>query len=77
MYDNAVLKEVREAREAYAGSFDFDIAAMVADLERQNEQGDWPVVRLAPRRPAGYKAKSAASEPEIWSGPIESPEEVR
>jgi hypothetical protein len=51
MSEDSVLQEVRAAREAYARSHGYDVRAMVADLRAQDERGDWPVVRLSPRRP--------------------------
>jgi hypothetical protein len=52
MNEDSVLQEVRAAREAYARSHGYDVRAMVADLRAQDDRGDWPVVRLSPRRPA-------------------------
>jgi len=52
MNEDSVLQEVRAAREAFARSHGYDVRAMVADLRAQDDRGDWPVVRLAPRRPA-------------------------
>lgn len=51
MYEDSILKEVRAAREAYARSHGYNPRSMVADLRARDERGDWPVVRLAPRRP--------------------------
>jgi hypothetical protein len=51
MTEDDVLREVREAREGYARSHNFDVRAMVADLRARDEAGDRPVVRRAPRRP--------------------------
>jgi hypothetical protein len=50
MNDDSVLQEVRAAREAYARSHAYDVWEMVADLRKQDAHGDWPVVRLVPRR---------------------------
>ncbi|QEH38203.1 hypothetical protein OJF2_68010 [Aquisphaera giovannonii] len=50
MNEDDVLKGVREAREAYARSHGFNAWAMVADLRERDASGDWPVVRLSPRR---------------------------
>lgn len=52
MVEDGVLQEVRAAREAYARSHGYDIRAMVADLRERDERGDWPIIRLTPRRPA-------------------------
>lgn len=51
MFEDTVLQEVRAARDAYARSHGYDVRAMVADLRERDDRGDWPVVRLAPRRP--------------------------
>jgi hypothetical protein len=51
MDEDSVLREVRAARDAYARSHGYDVRAMVADLRAMDGRDDWPVVRLAPRRP--------------------------
>jgi len=51
MNDDSVIREVRAAREDYAGSHGFDVRKIVADLQQMDRAGDWTVVRLAPRRP--------------------------
>ncbi|HUQ69360.1 MAG TPA: hypothetical protein VM165_07555 [Planctomycetaceae bacterium] len=61
MSDDSVLLEVRAAREAYARSHGFNVQAMVADLREQDDRGDWPVVRLAPRRPVMSGATQSGS----------------
>ncbi len=70
MVDDDVLREVREAREAYARSFNFDLAAMFEDLRRQEEEGDWPVVDLSMSRPEHPELRPNVAEP--VSGPIET-----
>jgi hypothetical protein len=51
MVEDDVLREVRAAREAYGRLHNFDIRAMVADLQARDLAGDWVVVRRPPRRP--------------------------
>ncbi len=51
MSEDSVLQEVRASRDAYARSHGYDVRAMVADLKARDDLGDWPVARLAPRRP--------------------------
>ena len=63
MIEDDILREVRAARDAFARSHGYDLHAMVEDLRAQNERGDWPVVRLAPRRPAGYDPSRCGFEP--------------
>lgn len=50
MVEDDVLREVRAAREAYARLHNFDVRAMVKDLQTRDLIGDWPVVRHPPRR---------------------------
>ena len=50
MIEDDVLKQVRAAREEYARLHDFDVRKIVADLQRLNEAGDWPVIRSSARR---------------------------
>jgi hypothetical protein len=52
MSEDSVLQEVRAAREDYARSHGYDVRVMVADLRKRDDVGDWPVVRLVPRRPS-------------------------
>ena len=66
MTQDSVLQEVRAAREAYARSHGFDVQAMVADLRAQDDRGDWPVVRLAPRRPAVPGDPQSGPDPALW-----------
>jgi hypothetical protein len=56
MIEDSVVREIREARDAYARSLGYDARAIVADLKKRDEQGDWPVVRLAPRPARGPMA---------------------
>ncbi len=63
MRDDDVVRQVREAREAYAKSFGYDLKAMVADLRNQDAKGDRTVVRLAPRRPPGAAVLPVESDP--------------
>jgi hypothetical protein len=70
MNDDSVLQEVRAAREAFARSHGYDVRAMVADLREQDDRGDWPVVRLVPRRPAiPTVVQSQPSMPPFTSSP--------
>lgn len=56
MRDDDVMRQVRDAREAYARSLGYDLKAIVADLRDQDAKGDRLVVRLAPRRPSAAMA---------------------
>lgn len=63
MDEDGVLREVRAAREAYARSLGYDVRAMVADLRDRDDRGDWPVVRLTPRRPADPGGPPSGPDP--------------
>lgn len=64
MTDDAVIRDVRTAREAYARLHNFDPRAMVEDLRARDAAGDWQVVRHAPRppRPDATSAGAAANK---------------
>ena len=52
MMDDPIVQEVRQARQAYAARFNYDLAAMVADLRRRTEEArraGREVVSLPPR----------------------------
>ena len=44
-----IVDEVRRARAAYAAQFDHDLDRIVDDLKRRQDQGEFKVVRRAPR----------------------------
>ncbi len=50
MVEDDVLRDVRAVREEYVRLHNFDVRAMVADLQARDLAGDWPVVSR-PRRP--------------------------
>jgi hypothetical protein len=45
-----IVEQVRKARQAYAAQFDHDLNRIVEDLKRRQDQGEFRVVRRAPRR---------------------------
>ncbi len=47
---DAIVDEVRKAREDYARQFDFDLDAISRDLREKQRGGGHPVVTLPPRR---------------------------
>ena len=54
-----IVEQVRKAREAYAAQFDHDLNRIVADLKRRQDQGEFQVIRRAPR-PARTTARARA-----------------
>jgi hypothetical protein len=63
MEPDSVLREVRAARDAFARSHGNDERAMVEDLRNEDDRGDRPVVRLAPRRPAAADVSPSEASP--------------
>jgi len=51
MWNDPIVEEVREARQAYARKFNFDLQAIVADLRRQQADSNRTFLTLAPRKP--------------------------
>lgn len=54
--EDHIVEEVRRIREAHAAQFNYDVAAIFADLRRSEAERDWPRASFAPRRipiPAG------------------------
>ena len=47
---DAIVDEVRKARDEYARRFNYDLQAMCADLRSQQAQGGSPVVSLPKKR---------------------------
>jgi hypothetical protein len=53
--DDPIVQEVRRARQAYAAQFNYDLAAMVGDLQCRTEEAHRAgreVVSLPPRQVA-------------------------
>lgn len=63
MIDDDVIRGVRAAREEYARLHNFNIRAMVADLQSQDAKGDWPVVSRPARRPYAADMPNQARQP--------------
>ena len=59
--DDPIVDEVRAAREAYATQFNYNLAAMLADLQRKTEaarKAGRKVVSLPPRKPRSLNKAS-------------------
>ncbi len=66
--DDPIVQEVRQAREAYAARFSYDLAAMIADLQRRTEdarRAGREVVSLPPRP---WPPSRQAAEPAEQAG---------
>ena len=51
MPDDPIVAEVREARQAHAARFHFDIDAIFQDLKDQERRSGSTFVRFSPRHP--------------------------
>jgi hypothetical protein len=48
--EDPIVAEIRAIREAYASRFNYDLEAIVRDIQEQERRGDWPTVILPPKR---------------------------
>ena len=51
MYDDPVVAEVRRLRDEYASRFNFNLEAIVRQLQAEQSQGKRPLVKRKPKRP--------------------------
>lgn len=51
MARDAVVEEVRKARQRYAAKFGFDLDAIYRDLKQREKLGEFKTVSRKPRRP--------------------------
>ena len=61
MEEDDLIREVRAARDEYCRQFDYDLTAIVRDLQEQQRVGGREVVHLPPRRPS--KRRDAIENP--------------
>ena len=50
MTDDPIVEEVRAHRQAHAARFNYDLAAIVADLIEREKNSSRPVINRPPRR---------------------------
>ena len=65
MIEDDVIRGVRAAREEFGRRHNFNIRAMVADLQAQDAAGDWPVVSRPARRLPTAEAPSPTLPPTV------------
>lgn len=51
MWVDTIVEETRKAREEYAAKFEYDIAAIVADVKEKEKQSEGSVVGLPLKQP--------------------------
>jgi hypothetical protein len=61
MEDDPIVAEIHRIREEIAARFNYDIHAIVEYARQQDAADNRKVIRLPPRRPEGYTAKSQQS----------------
>ena len=54
-----IVAEVRQAREAYAKQFNYDVYAMVRDLQERQQKSGRVVVALPPKRIESIESDTA------------------
>jgi hypothetical protein len=62
MWNDPIVDEVRRARDEYARALDYDLEAMFADLQQQQEKAreqGWRIIAMPPRK-QDRPARSAA-----------------
>lgn len=50
MSPNEILEEIHRIRDKYAKSFNYDLKAIFADLQKQQAESGREVVKLSPKR---------------------------
>lgn len=50
MWQDEIVEEIHQIREEYAKSFNYDLDAMFADLQKKQAESGKEVVRLSPKR---------------------------
>ena len=59
---DTIVEEVRNAREAYARQFNFDLEAICADLRREQDLSGAKIVSF-PKRPPRVEVRAKTSQP--------------
>jgi hypothetical protein len=62
-----IVAEVRQAREAYAKQFNYDVYAMVRDLQERQQKSGRAVVALPPKRIESIESDTAVQRREAPS----------
>jgi hypothetical protein len=50
MWKDEIVEEIYKIREKYANSFNYDLNAIFADLQKQQAESGRKVVKLSPKR---------------------------
>lgn len=60
MWEDPIVKETRAAREELLERFDYDLDALCAFLQEQEQHSDKKAVTLPPRRPAAKNRRKVS-----------------
>jgi hypothetical protein len=52
MWNDPIVEQVRKVRDEHAKKFNYDLKAIVADLQKQQKASKRKFVMLPPRKPA-------------------------
>ena len=58
MFEDPIVKEVREIRERHAARFGYDLRKIFEDLKKKEKELNLPVVSLPPRQINSDKSKN-------------------
>jgi len=61
MNTDPILEELHQVREQLAARFNYDVFAIVADIQAQEQQEDRPLVSLSPQRIEAEEPATAAT----------------
>ena len=56
MFKDSIVLEIHALRQQHAEKFDFDLQAIMADIQRQEQNSGVKFVNRPPRRPRTWKA---------------------
>jgi hypothetical protein len=59
MWEDPIVAEIRKIRDEHAAKFNYDIAAICADIRRQEKESGRQYVTYPPRRPESAVEASA------------------
>ena len=62
MWNDPIVEEVREIRNAHAQKFNYDLNAIAADLRKQQQVGEHKVVSLPSKKPVSLPKKVNAEK---------------
>lgn len=73
MDDDPIVAEVRKARDDYARRFNYDLEAIVKDLQEKEKRHGSRLVSFPPKRPPGWIEPGRASSAEPPAHAAETP----